>query len=108
MKKSAIQFAITLFFLSTLFAIQQEEVSMKLVNTRTGFIVIEFKHGTPQFHDRFLEAEMKERGISIPSNRRADFDGKDSIYPNDPLFQQAFEEIYVPQTIASSYYQWQP
>lgn len=107
MKKRTIQFAIALFFLSTLFAIQQEEAAMKLINSRTGFIVVEFKNGAPQFHDRFLEAEMKERGIAIPVSRRFEFNGKETIYLNDPEFQRAFTEIYVPLSIASNLYQWQ-
>jgi hypothetical protein len=113
MKKRAIQFAFALFILSALFATsalfanQQEEATMKLVNNRTGFVVVEFKNGTPIFHDRFLEAEMNEKGIAIPSNHRAEFFGKDTIYPDDPQFQQAFSEIYVPLTIASYHYQWQ-
>jgi len=107
MKKRTIQIAISLFSASALFAIQQEEVAMKLVNNRSGFVLIEFKNGTPLFQDRFLEAEMKERGIAIPVNRRAEYKGKDSIYPGDPQFQQAFTEIYVPLVLASNHFQWQ-
>ena len=69
--------AIALFTASALFAIQQEEVPMKLVNSRSGFVLVEFKNGAPLFHDRFLEAEMKERGVVIPSNRRAEYEGKE-------------------------------
>jgi len=50
---------------------------------------------------------MKERGIIIPLSRRADFEGKQSIRLDDPLFYKAFAEIYVPQSIASPIYQWQ-
>lgn len=99
--------AIALFTASALFAIQQEEVPMKLVNSRSGFVLVEFKNGAPLFHDRFLEAEMKERGVVIPSNQRAEYEGKDTIYPGDPQFQRAFTEIYVPLVIASNRYQWQ-
>ena len=81
---------------------------MKLVNTRTGFVVVEFKDGAAQFQDRFLEAEMRDRGISIPALRRADFGGKDTVYPGDPMFQKAFADIYVPLSIASPNYQWKP
>src|SRR5579863_10409366 len=45
--------------------------SMKLVNTKTGFVVVEFERGLVHFHDRFLEAEMKETGILIPPSHQA-------------------------------------
>ena len=80
---------------------------MKLVNTKTGFVLVEFKNGQPSFSDRFLEAEMKERGIAIPAARKNDFQGKETICLSDPLFQKAFVEIYVPLSIASPLYQWQ-
>jgi hypothetical protein len=92
----------------TLFAAApHEDQDMKLVNTKSNFVVVEFKEGKPLFHDRFLEAEMKERGIGIPPARRADFGGKETIPLGDPLFQKAFVEIYVPLSIASPIYQWQ-
>jgi hypothetical protein len=107
MKKRMALLAMALFAASALIANQQEEITMKLVNTRNGFVIVEFKNGSPQFHDRFLEAEMKESGIAIPAKRRDDFKGKDTIYFDDPQFQQAFTEIYVPLVLASKQYEWQ-
>lgn len=86
---------------------QEETPAMKLVNTKSGFVVVEFTGKTVRFGDRFLEAEMKEGGIRIPANRAAEFDGKETVFLGDPLFQKAFEEIYVPLTIASSAYHWE-
>ena len=108
MKKRVLQLAIALFAASAMCANQQEEISMKLVNSRTGFVIVEFKDGDTLFHDRFLKAEMQDSGIAIPRNRLADFNGKDTIYLGDPQFQQAFSEIYVPIVLASKQYQWQP
>ena len=98
--------AIALFAASALFAIHEEEVAMKLINSKSGFVLVEFKNGAPLFHDRFLEAEMKDRGIAIPLNRRAEYKDKESIYPGDSQFQKAFTEIYVPLVLASNRYQW--
>ena len=98
----------TFSILATSLSAQAEETNMKLINTRTGFVVVEFKDGAAHFQDRFLEAEMQDRGISIPEPRRADFGGKDTIYPGDTLFQKAFADIYVPLSIASPHYQWKP
>jgi phospholipid N-methyltransferase len=80
---------------------------MKLVNINTGFVVLEFKDNTTIFGDRFLERELIERGVAIPKSHRAEFQGKSAIFPNDPLFHRAFQEIYVPLTLASPSYQWQ-
>ena len=80
---------------------------MKLVNTQSGFVVVEFTDGKVRFGDRFLEAEMKESGIRIPPNKRSEFQGKETVLLGEPLFQKAFEEIYVPLTIASPAYRWE-
>ncbi len=80
---------------------------MKLVNTQTGYVVVEFQEGKAKFNDRFLEAEMKETGIFIPPISAKDFGGKEVIYLEDPLFEKAFREIYCPLSIANSIYQWQ-
>jgi|GEM_PF-2886228 len=80
---------------------------MKLVNTKTNYVVVEFSNGKAQFHDRFLEIEMKETGIFIPPNVVHEYQGKETIYLGDPLFEKAFIEIYYPLCIANSIYQWQ-
>lgn len=80
---------------------------MKLVNTKTGFVVVEFNQGKPVFYDRFLEAEMKETGILIPPALVKLFDNKEVIFMGEPLFEKAFIEVYYPLCIANSVYQWQ-
>ncbi len=81
--------------------------NMKLVNTKTGFIVVEFKEGKAEFYDRFLEAEMKETGILIPPAMIKAFGDKEVIFFGDPLFEKAFIEVYYPLCIANTLYQWQ-
>ena len=80
---------------------------MKLVNTKTGFVVVEFQEGKAQFHDRFLEVEMKETGILIPPVLIQQFEGKEVIFLGEALFEKAFMEVYYPLCIANSLYQWQ-
>ena len=80
---------------------------MKLVNTKTGFVVVEFKEGKVEFHDRFLEVEMKETGILIPPAMTKAFQEKEIIFLGDPLFEKAFVEVYYPLCIANTLYQWQ-
>lgn len=81
--------------------------NMKLVNTKTGFVVVEFQEGKVEFHDRFLKAEMEEGGILIPPIMQPNFNGKETIYLDDPLFEKAFVEVYYPLCIANVIYQWQ-
>ena len=80
---------------------------MKLVNTKTGYVVVEFSKGKAQFHDRFLEVEMKETGILIPPAMADQFEGKEVIFLGETLFEKAFVEVYYPLCIANSLYQWQ-
>jgi len=80
---------------------------MKLINTKTGFVVVEFKEGKAEFHDRFLEVEMKETGILIPPIMTKDFENREVIFLGDSLFEKAFVEVYYPLCIVNSIYQWQ-
>ena len=80
---------------------------MKLVHAKTGFVVVEFNEGKALFFDRFLEEELKDRGIFIPQAERSQFDGKKVVFPSDPLFEKAFVEVYYPLSIAQSVYKWQ-
>ena len=72
---------------------------MKLVNTKTGYVIVEFNEGKAHFNDRFLEAEMKETGIWIPPALASSFENKETIYLGDPL--------YYPLCISPIVYQWQ-
>lgn len=80
---------------------------MKLVNTKTGFVVVAFKDGKSAFYDRFLEEEMKETGIYIPPAMRKDFENKEVIFLGEDLFEKAFLEVYYPLSIANSVYKWE-
>lgn len=81
--------------------------NMKLVHSKTGYVVIEFQDGKVRFNDRFLKAELEEDGILIPPSHSEEFGGKQVIFPDDPLFQKAFMEIYYPLVISDPAYQWE-
>ena len=80
---------------------------MKLVNTKTDYVVLEFHDEKVTIHDRFLEAEMKETGILIPPVYQAEYGGKEVILLGDAYFERAFKEIYYPLCIANLHYVWQ-
>lgn len=80
---------------------------MKLINIKTGFVVVEFVNGKAEFHDRFLEKEMEETGILIPPAFAPSFENKEVIFLTDPLFEKAFMEVYYPLCIANAVYRWQ-
>jgi hypothetical protein len=84
----------------------QRVISMKLVNIKTGFVVVEFEEGKAYFGDPFLREQMKDRGIFIPPSYREAFAGKEYIKLDEPEFQTAFEKIYYLFTIDNSVYQW--
>ena len=81
--------------------------NMKLVHSKTGFVVIEFQDGKVRVNDRFLKAELEEDGILIPPSHTEEFGGKQVIFPDDSLFQKAFTEIYYPLVIADPAYIWE-
>ena len=80
---------------------------MKLVNTKTGFVMVEFQNGNACFYDPFLEAELKDRGILIPPVMKDQFEGKRVVFPGDALFEKAFVEVYYRLVIPNMTYQWQ-
>ena len=96
-----------LFVASSAIALLNPGSPVKLVNTKTGYVVVEFQAGRVLFYDRFLEAEMKGSGILIPPSLLNEFDGKETILYGDPLFEKAFIEVYYPLNIPSQTYKWQ-
>ncbi|MCK4933964.1 MAG: hypothetical protein KAR79_00095 [Simkaniaceae bacterium] len=83
-----------------------DESEMKLFNQKTGFVVAEFHENSIVFHDRYLEAEMKDQGIAIPPAMRDLFHGKAVVKMGDKEFPQAFKEIYYSQAIDMSVFHW--
>lgn len=79
---------------------------MKLINTKTGCVIVEFKNGKAEFFDLFLKDEMKETGILIPPSLAQNYENKEVIFLGDPLFEKAFMEVYYPVCISHSVYQW--
>jgi hypothetical protein len=67
---------------------------MKLIDTKNGKVVVEFKKQRAIFYNKYLEREMKKIGIVIPPGVRSFYEGKDCVVLGDPLFEKAFKEIY--------------
>lgn len=67
---------------------------MKIVHKKTQKCLVEFKDGGAHFYDPILEKEMSHKGVYIPPFMRESFEGKTEVFPQDPLFQKAFLEVY--------------
>lgn len=87
-------------------SIIEDIVSMKLVNLKNQFIVVEYNDKETIFHDKILEKEMKERGVLIPPALRDRFSGKSSVKMNDPEFQVAFKEVFCPNVFNPKNFEW--
>jgi hypothetical protein len=96
-------FLLGVFFYFTPF----NEKPMKLIHSKTKFVVVEFQNDKVIFHDRFLEKEMKLRGIAIPPALRDQYEQKAFVKLQDPLFQKAFQEIYYPIYLAPREHVWE-
>lgn len=79
---------------------------MKLINKETQCIVVEFTDTKTVFHDRFLEAEIAENGITIPPALQEEYEGKEVIFVEDPQFLKAFKEIYYPLGMNPKVFEW--
>lgn len=92
---------------STFFGFHSEgEKSMKLVNNQNGFVVVEFDGNEAKFHDDILEKQLMQYGIKIPPNKRENFQGRDTVYPGDDGFADAFKDVYASMNIDPKKYSW--
>ena len=80
---------------------------MKLVNVKSGFVVVEYQGDKTIFHDRMLEKEMTVRGVSIPPPLRSEYGGKSSVRLNEKEFQKAFKEVYCGLAFNSPSFKWE-
>ena len=85
---------------------QANRHDMKLVNQKTGFVLVEFHAAQTQIHDPFLSQEMEKRGITIPPFLRKSFQGAKRIRLGDRDFQKAFKEVYYELNLDHATYQW--
>lgn len=80
---------------------------MKLINVKSGFVVVEYQGNKTIFHDRMLEKEMTVRGVIIPPPLRSEYGGKSSVRLDEIEFQKAFKDVYCKQAFNSQAYQWE-
>jgi len=80
--------------------------AMKLINLKSQFVVVEVQDGQIRFYDRFLEKQMKGRGILIPPAMRGQYEGKAEVRLGDKDFLKAFQEIYVPAVFDPEVFAW--
>lgn len=80
---------------------------MKLVNKDTKGVVVEFTDSKIIFHDRFLEAEMSENGITVPTALQKEYGNKEIVFVEDSEFLKAFKEIYYPSSMNPNVFQWE-
>ena len=83
-----------------------EEV-VRLINTRTNTPIVTFVGDKVEIHHPLLAKELEHSGIYIPPLYKEEFEGKNAIFPGDPLFQKAFIQVYCPLVIADPAYIWE-
>ena len=94
-----------LLILATMTQVHNPEI-MRLIDTKTGYVIIEFEENHVRFLNWFLEKELTNEGIFVPPFLSEEFEGKKAIFPNDPLFEKAFVEIYCRFSLTDPSYQW--
>ena len=74
-------------------------MTSSLIFTPTQRVIASWDDDKIEFNDPILKSNMEQRGISIPTAVRPDFEGRVVILSSDPsqkLFIQAFKEFYLP------------
>ncbi|MCX6987379.1 MAG: hypothetical protein NT065_04400 [Chlamydiae bacterium] len=79
---------------------------MKLTHKTTQFVIAERLGSYLTIKDPLLLAQLKMNGIEIPPFMRPIFQNKKVIYLDDPLFTQAFEDVYLKLYIDQKGYEW--
>lgn len=79
----------------------------RLIHSKSGKTLLEFKGKKTIFYSKILEKEMKKCGIPIPPGMRDAYGGKDYIFFGDKNFQRAFFEIYTITCLDPLSVQWQ-
>ena len=105
--KKIIPWITILSILGTTFIYSQKDTKMKLINVKSGFVVVEYQGNKTIFHDRMLEKEMTVRGVIIPPPLRSEYGGKSSVRLDEIEFQKAFKDVYCKQAFNSQAYQWE-
>lgn len=95
-----------LALVGVLFGTAHGEDVLRLVNTKTDSVIVSFYENRAEIHHPILAKELENSGIFIPPYLREKFDGKTTVFLEDPLFQKAFVEVYYPLVIANPVYQW--
>jgi len=81
--------------------------TMKLVHKKTGYIIAKKTKDHLSINDPFILEEIKLKGISIPLFLRSQFNGHDVIKMGDPLFNKAFEQVYIKFAMKADGIDWQ-
>ena len=105
--KKIIPLAAILSLLGVAYIYTHKDNIMKLVNTKSGFVVVEYRGDKTIFHDRILEKEMTARGVSIPPPLRSKYGGKSNVRLNEKEFQKAFKEVYCEQALNTPSFKWE-
>ena len=79
---------------------------MKLTHNTTEFVIADRIGSCLNIKDPLLLAQLKMNGIEIPPFMRALFQNKKVIYVDDPLFSQAFEQVYLKLYMDQKEYEW--
>ena len=81
--------------------------NMKLVNHKTGFVLLEFVDEKPVFFDKYLEEALTHEGIIIPPAFKKSFKGKSVIRVEDKDFYKAFTKVYYPMSMNKMIFVWE-
>ncbi len=79
---------------------------MELVNTKSGFVVVEQRAHEVVFNDPILEEQMIEFGVAIPPSHQKKYGGRERIRFGEYQFFDAFKEFYCTYVFDPDVYQW--
>ncbi|MBM3198815.1 MAG: hypothetical protein FJZ58_06135 [Chlamydiae bacterium] len=80
---------------------------MKLVSITNHYPVVDFQEHQTVFYNKYLEKEMMEIGVIIPSFLQKQFAGKSVVKLGDVLFSKAFQEVYYKLYMNATNYHWE-
>ena len=93
--------------LTPLSADTKEFKNMRLIHSKTEMTIVDFSSQEILILDPILESFFKDEGIEIPPFLAKNFEGKECVFLDDPLFQKAFKEVYFKFSMDQASYHWE-
>lgn len=81
-------------------------LDLKLIHPENKQVVAEVHENEVVFHSPEMEENLKVFGVAIPEYLQKKYEGKQTIFPKDDQFVEAFVEVHYPYCLREMGFLW--